>query len=276
MITISAFADEISPELKVQMDVCEQAHVRCIDVRRIDTKNVSAMTVEEARGYRREMDDRGFSVHCIGSPIGKIRMDEDFDAHLDLLKRCCELAREFGTNLVRVFSFYPSEGKRIEDERDAVMERMVAMVELAESADVVLLHENERDIYGARPDGVRDLFATIRSDHFKCIFDPGNFVFEGLAPYDDAWSKGLAELTDYFHIKDKRPSDTACVPAGEGAGQFEQIFADLKERDWTGTMTLEPHMAAEGQFGGFTGPQLFLRAATALKDLCERTGLNWR
>ncbi len=276
MLTISAFADEISPELKVQMNVCEAAGVHCIDVRRIGRKNVSAMTVEEGRAYRRQMDDRGFSVPCIGSPIGKIRIDEDFDAHIELLKHCFEMGRAFGTNLVRIFSFYPPEGGRIEDERDAVMERMRAMVELAESADVVLLHENERDIYGARPDGVRDIFSTVRSDHLKGIFDPGNFVCEGVAPYDDAWTQGLAELTDYFHIKDKNPSDAACVPAGEGEGQFEQIFTDLKERNWSGTMTLEPHMAADGQFGGFTGPQLFQRAADALKDLCERAGLSWR
>ena len=66
------------------------------------------------------------------------------------------------------------------------------------------------------------------------------------------------------------------MPAGEGHGQLPQIFADLKARDWCGYMALEPHMAASGQFSGFTGPDLFARAAAALKGLCERVGLAYQ
>ena len=218
MITFSAFADEIGAELKLQMDVCEANGVRCIDVRNIDDKNVSEMSLDEARQYHKQMDDRGFSVPCVGSPIGKIRIDEDFDAHLDLLKHCCDVAGEFGTRRIRVFSFYPSPGAKISDQRGEVMERLEAMVKVAESADAVLYHENESKIYGAKPEGVRDIFATIDSDRLKGIFDPANFVNEKIAPYDDGWRQGLAELTAYLHIKDKNASDSGdvCVAAGKG------------------------------------------------------------
>lgn len=221
------------------------------------------------------MDDRGFRVPCIGSPIGKIRMDEDFDAHLELLKHCCDVADAFGTDRIRMFSFYASEGANIQDERDAVMDRMAAMVRLAESAGVVLFHENEHAIYGAEPEGVKDLFATIRSEHFQGIFDPANFVVEGLRPYDDAWQAGLAELTAHFHVKDKVPDAEACCPAGEGSGQFPEIIADLKARGWSGCMTLEPHMRVAGQFSGFTGPDLFAKAVAGLKGLLDGHGLAY-
>ena len=117
MITISAFGDEIAPDLKTQMDVCEASGVKCIDVRGIDKVNVSQMPLEKVRQHKREMDGRGFSVPCIGSPLGKIRMDEDFAAHLELLRRTCEIAHAFGTDRIRVFSFYASKGKQIADER---------------------------------------------------------------------------------------------------------------------------------------------------------------
>jgi len=276
MITISAFADEIAADLKVQMDVCQANGVKCIDVRSIDGQNVSQMSVAQVRRYRKRMDDRGFSVPCVGSPIGKIRMDEDFDAHLELLRHCCEVARGFGTKYIRIFSFYPSRGADIMDQRGAVMERMAAMVDIAERADVILLHENERAIYGAKPEGVRDLFATIKSARFGGIFDPGNFVAEGVAAYDAAWSAGLAELTDRFHIKDMVAGAAACCPAGQGDGQFEQIFSDLRDRDWSGYMTLEPHMKAAGQFSGFTGPDLFAEAVAALKGLCRRFDIAYQ
>lgn len=275
MIAFSAFADEIGEDLKVQMDTCEANGIKCIDVRAIDGVNVSAMTLEQARAYKKQMDDRGFTVPCIGSPIGKIRISDDFDAHLDLLRHCCGVAKTFGTDLIRMFSFYPTEGKEITEQRREVMDRMGAMLEVAEAADAVLMHENETRIYGARTDGVNDLFATFKSDHFKCIFDPANFVNEDQAPYDDCWTKGLAELTEYFHIKDKVRGAETCVPAGEGEGQFAEIFADLKARDWSGYMTLEPHLAAAGQFAGFTGPDLFAKAVAALKSICDRAGMAY-
>jgi len=273
MITISTFADEIAADLASQIAACRANGLRCIDVRGIDGKNVSQLTLSEAREYRRQMDDAGITVPCIGSPIGKIRLDEDFPAHLELLRHCCQLAWAFGTNLVRVFSFYPSPGRRVEDQRGEVMDRLAAMVKLAGAADVVLMHENEKAIYGAKPAGVLDIFATIRSPHLRCIFDPANFVEEGVAPYDQAWRAGLGELTAYLHIKDKVPGQPACVPAGQGRGQIPEIFADLARRGWSGVATLEPHLKAAGQFTGFTGPELFAKAVAALRDICDSVGL---
>jgi sugar phosphate isomerase/epimerase len=275
MITISAFADEIAPDLPTQMDVCEANGVRCIDVRKIDGISVSEMTADQAGEYKKQLDGRGFRVPCIGSPIGKISMDGDFEQHLELLKHCFETARALGTKRIRMFSFYPSAGRQIADQRDGVMERMRRMVEAAEQADCVLMHENEKAIYGARPAGVKDLFATVQSDHFQSIFDPANYVEEGVAPYDDGWSQGLAELTVYFHIKDKVPGAETCVPAGEGEGQIREIFTDAKARGYSGMMTLEPHMKAAGQFSGFSGPDLFTKAAEGLKRMLEEVGLPY-
>ena len=275
MVTFSVFADEIAHSLKDQMDACRGQGIRCIDVRAIDRKNVSEMSLAEARQDAGQLRDGGFTVPCIGSPIGKIRISDDFESHLDLLKHSMDVAEALGTRLVRVFSFYPSKGAAVEDQRAEVMDHIRRMVELAEAAGFTLMHENEQHIYGRNPKGVKDIFATIRSDHLKCIFDPANFISEGVAPYDDAWSQGLDKLTEYFHIKDKTYGAKTCVPAGEGDGQFERIFADLERRGWSGYMTLEPHMAAAGQFSGFTGPQLFVKAAEALKALCERTGIEY-
>ncbi len=275
MITISAFADEIGADLDLQMDTCAANGVTHIDVRGIDGINVSAMTLDQVAGYKSRLDARGFGVPCIGSPIGKIRMDEDFAEHQELLKHCCDVAHGFGTDLIRMFSYYASEGAAIADERDAVMERLAAMVELAEANGCVLLHENEKAIYGAGPDGVKDIFATIQSEKFQGIFDPANYVEEGIRPFDEGWQAGLAELTDYFHIKDKSIEQDCCVPAGEGDGQFREIFADLAARGWSGVMTLEPHLKAAGQFKGETGPELFGSAVTALKGLLDEAGMKY-
>jgi len=276
MITFSAFADEIGPNLDLQMDTCQANGVRCIDVRGIDNTNVADMTLEQAAEYRKRLHDRGFTVPCLGSPLGKIKISDDFEAHMDLLKHCCDVARAFGANRIRFFSFYPSEGRQITDQRGEVMDRLGRMIELAEKENIHLYHENESNIYGSSPDGVKDIFNTFKSDHLKGIFDPANFVTDGFKPYDDCWAAGLAELTDAFHIKDKFSGEGVCVPAGQGQGQFEDIFRDLASRDFDDYMTLEPHLAAAGQFSGHTGPELFEKAATALREMCDKTGLKYK
>ena len=275
MAIFSAFADEIAPDLNTQMDVCEANGVRCIDVRGIDKMNVSEFTVEQAGEYARQMADRGFGVPCIGSPIGKIRIDEPFGPHLDLLKHCLDVAKAFDAPYVRMFSFYPPEGGEIADHRQQVMDQLAAMAQAAEGADVVLLHENESRIYGEKPEGVKDIFATVASEHLKGIFDPANFVSAGVAPYDEGWTQGLAELTHYFHIKDKVPGAKTCVPAGEGEGQIAETLADAQARGFGGYLTLEPHMAAAGQFSGFTGPELFAKAVAGLRAVCDKVGMEY-
>ncbi|MFA6133730.1 MAG: sugar phosphate isomerase/epimerase family protein [Phycisphaerae bacterium] len=276
MITLSAFADEIDPSLKIQMDVCASHGIGCIDVRGIDNTNVSKMTLDQVRRYRKQMDDRGFRVPCVGSPLGKIKIGEDFQPHLELLRHCCDVAKAFGTSLIRIFSFYPPEGGNIADHRSAVMDQLAAMVKLAEKSDVILLHENEKAIYGAKPAGVLDIFATVKSPALQGCYDPANYVEEGIAPYDQGWKAGLDKITHYFHIKDKNPTENTCVPAGKGQGQIEEVFRELKTRNWSGIMTLEPHMQAAGQFQGFTGPDLFAQAVGGLKGLLDRVGLPYQ
>jgi 3-dehydroshikimate dehydratase len=276
MITFSAFADEIGPDLDLQMDTCEANGVKCIDVRGIDGINVSSMTLAQAGEYMKRLGDRGFGVPCIGSPIGKIKISDDFEEHLDLLKHTCDVARTFGTDRIRMFSFYPTDGVKIEDQRAEAFERFARMVELAEREKIYLYHENESGIYGYSPDGVKDLFATFKSDYLKGIFDPANFVNDGFRPFDECWTQGLAELTDAFHIKDKvAGTEGACVPAGMGDGQFLEIFKDLAGRGFDDYMTLEPHLAAAGQFKGHTGPELFKTAVDAVKALCDEAGLAY-
>jgi hypothetical protein len=43
---------------------------------------------------------------------------------------------------------------------------------------------------------------------------------------------------------------------------------------YDGFLALEPHLEAAGQFAGRTGPELFDKAVTALKRICDRVGLR--
>ena len=193
------------------------------------------------------MDKFGIKVSSIGSPIGKIGIDDDFDEHLEILKRIISTAKILGTKYIRVFSFYIPKDKDAAEFRDEVMRRMTEMTRLAEKEDVVLLHENEKGIYGDIAPRCADILKTVNSNNLRAVFDPANFIQCGQAVYPDGFNE-MKPYIEYMHIKDAK-EDGHVVPAGFGIGKIECILKDLKADDYHGFLSLEPHL---GEFEGLS------------------------
>src|SRR5262249_44620838 len=162
MFTLSAFADEISPDPQEQIDVLKGCGVRHIELRSILKTNVLDLTDLQVTELKSLLEKHGFRLSAIGSPIGKVRIHHPFEPRLQRLSRALELSQTFGTPNVRIFSYYPAEGATEADWpkwRGEVIARMTEKVRRAEKAGVRLLHENEHRIYGDAPERVVDLFA---------------------------------------------------------------------------------------------------------------------
>jgi sugar phosphate isomerase/epimerase len=272
MFILSAFADEISPDPQVQIDILKHCGLRHIEFRSIHKTNVLSLTDVQVGEFKRLLDRAGFRLSAIGSPIGKIRIDEPFGPHLEKFRRAIELCKQFGTPNIRIFSYYPPEGfdGNWAPYRDEVMSRMQQKVEIAQRERVQLFHENEHRIYGDSPERLADLFSTVKSPVLKAAFDPANFVFCG---YDVM--KGWAACrphTGHFHIKDWKAGEEHGSIAGEGQGQIPAIIADAVKMGYTGFATLEPHLLGGGPTGGVTGPELFPNAVAAFKAIVEKAG----
>src|SRR5215213_6815974 len=110
MFTISAFADEISPEPQEQIDVLKECGVRHIEFRSIHKTNVLSLDDKQITDFKALLDREGFKLSAIGSPIGKIRIDEPFGPHLERFRRAIHLCGVFGTPNIRIFSYYPPDG----------------------------------------------------------------------------------------------------------------------------------------------------------------------
>jgi sugar phosphate isomerase/epimerase len=272
--TLSGFADEISPELSVQLDTLQAEGIRYLELRGIWGKNVLALSDEEVERAKKEMDARGVGVSAIGSPIGKIGIADDFDQHLVAFRRAIEVAKRLNCPYIRLFSFYLPEGEDPAKYRDQVMKRMQGLVDAAAGSGLILLHENEKGIYGQSAARCLDILKTIRSPYLRATFDPANFVQEGEKPYDHCFPL-LRPHIQYMHIKDALFKDGSNVPAGEGDGQFAPILKSLKEGGWMGFLSLEPHLKVAGRSSGFTGPELFQKAARALKKLLDELGVAY-
>ena len=276
MAVISAFADEIDPDPDVQIKVLKDNDVTHVDLRGAWDTNVMKLSDEQCRTLKQKFDDAGVRVVCIGSPIGKVKLDQDLDRHFDDFKHAVELAEVFGCRYVRVFSFYPPDGETIADHRQTVLDRCTQMCQHVAGRDVVLVQENESAIYADIPSRCADLMNELAaySGQMLMAFDPANFVaVECTDVYGTCWQP-LKQYVGYFHMKDKKLGQAGpCVPCGQGDGDIERILADAAtiRQDWV--LTLEPHLKAAGQFRGSTGPELFKTAADALKALCARVQL---
>ena len=272
MFTLSAFADEISPDPQVQVDILKTCGVRHIEFRSIHKTNVLNLTDTQVKEFKALLDREGFQLSAIGSPIGKVRIDEPFDAHLEKFRRAIHLAKLFGTPNIRIFSYDPPEGfdGNWAPYRDAVMDRMRQKAEIAGREGVQLFHENEHRIYGDSPERLADLFETVRSPTLKAAFDPANFVFCGYDPLK-GWEASKPH-TAHFHIKDWKAGEEHGSIAGEGQGQIPAIIADAVKMGYQGFATLEPHLLGGGPTGGVTGPELFPKAVAAFKKIVEAAG----
>jgi sugar phosphate isomerase/epimerase len=276
MFTLSAFTDEIDPDPEKQIEVLKSCRVNHIEFRSIHKTNVLALTDLQIREFKSLLDKNGIKLSAIGSPIGKIRIDEPFEPHLARFERAIELSKVFGTSNVRIFSYYPAEGATEADWpkwRSEVLARMNEKVRRAEKAGVRLFHENEHRIYGDSPERITDLFTQIQSPAFRAAYDPANFVFCGYDPWE-GW-QASKPFTSHFHIKDwVKGQEHGCL-AGEGQGQISRVMADVAST-YDGFATLEPHLLGGGPTGGVTGPELFPKAVAAFRAILDQVGASYQ
>jgi sugar phosphate isomerase/epimerase len=278
MFTLSAFADEISADPEEQITVLKQCGIRHIEFRSILKTNVLDLTDLQVREFKSLLDRHGFRLSAIGSPIGKIKIDEPFEPHLKRFARAIELCQVMGTPNIRIFSYYLSEGGDWDDWRREVLDRMWEKVKRAQQAGVRLLHENEHRIYGDSPERVADLMHTVleqvEGPNFGAVYDPANYVFCGFDPWE-GWQR-TKEWTVHFHVKDWVHGEKHGRVAGEGHGRIPEVMAEAVARKYDGFATLEPHLLGGGPTGGVTGPELFPKAAAAFKRVLDQVGAQYQ
>ncbi len=242
---ISGFADEIASDLQLQIEGLQKLGMHFVEMRGVDGKNLIYHTDGKVREIKRKMDDAGIALSACGTPLGKIDIGDPFAPHLEELKRAADVAHAMGTENIRMFSFYvPAESRK--EYRNTVFDRMGQMVRCAEESDVVLLHENEKGIYGEMAAECLELMETFHGNHFKAVFDFANFVQAGqdtLEAYEL-----LKPYIAYIHIKDAVAGSGNVVPAGMGDGHVAEIMHDLLRSGFDGFLSIEPHL---GRFTGF-------------------------
>ena len=263
--TLSAFADEIDADLAAQIDLLAELDIDHVEFRSAWGKNVLDLSADELKRAREMLDARGMRVACIGSPIGKSSLEKPPEYEQSRLDKARAAAEAFGTDRVRVFSFFVPAGEAAAH-RDEVLRRMRALAQQAAGYGLTLLHENEKGIYGDTGERCRDILENVDAPNLRAAFDPANFVQCNVRPMEQAWPL-IQEFVTYIHVKDAVFGDGGVRPAGEGDGDLPGLLSELVRREYQGILALEPHLAHAGPSGGYSGPEGMRMATAALRKL---------
>ncbi len=243
-IVISGFADEIDPRLDVQLKVVKGLGMDHICLRAADGKGIADYELEEfAQSILPRLQAAGVKVSSLGSPIGKIPIDdgEAYEKQLRQLDTLCRICGLLECRYIRMFSFWMPKGRNPDDYTDAVLEKLRGFARVAAQYDVILLHENEKDIYGDIGRRCKVILDALASPHFKAAFDFANFVQCGEDPAA-CWEL-LKEHVVYIHIKDAVSGKNENVLCGTGDGKIAQILTQaIRDEGYEGFLTLEPHL----------------------------------
>jgi sugar phosphate isomerase/epimerase len=243
--------------------------IEYIELRGVDGKNVSELSIDEAIEVKNKLDKNGIKVSAIGSPVGKISLTDNFENHVEMFKRVLKIAKCMETKYIRIFSFYYPVDMDMDECKSKVIKRLKLLTHLAEEENLVLLHENEKDIYGDIPERCLDIIKGVNSPNLKLTFDPANFIQSDIKPYPYAFNM-LRPYIVYIHIKDAIAENGTVVPAGYGDGKIQDFLKDLKDSSFNGFLSIEPHL---GSFEGLEKLERNVKIQNIKRDSMESFAL---
>ena len=234
----AAFADESAKDLTGQIHALKRNGYEFLEIRNLDGINFTKLTLEQAKEVAKALADNGLSVRSLGSPIGKIKIADDFAAHVELTKHTMELGHILGAQQIRLFSFFMPKDEDPALYRNQVIDQVSVLAAVAKDAGILACHENEKGIYGDNAPRCLELLQAVPD--MKAVFDPANFVQCGQDTLQ-AWEM-LHPYVEYMHIKDALPNGKV-VPPGMGTGNVPAIVSKYAAQGGT-VLSLEPHLTS--------------------------------
>jgi sugar phosphate isomerase/epimerase len=274
MWTLSGFVDEVSDDFSLQCKVAAGLGLRYVEVRSAWGTNILDLDESQLSTLQETLASNDLKVSSIGSPIGKISIDDEFPPHLERMRHAVEVAMTLEAPYIRLFSFFIPEGTDPDSRRDEVLNRMSALAEAAADSDVILVHENEKEIYGDIPRRCLDIVTSVSSPKLQLAWDPANFVQVGVRPFTEGYAM-LRPHVGYIQIKDALLADGTVVVAGAGDGEVFETVRALRADGFDGFFSLEPHLGEYTAYGALSGPELFTKAWQGFTDILSSEGIQY-
>ncbi|MDO5579543.1 MAG: TIM barrel protein [Planctomycetia bacterium] len=317
-VILTGFSDECSNEktLVEQFSTFAALGLQYYSIRFVNlgngVKNVMKLTPDEIQSVREMQNQYGLNVSSIGSPIGKIKLEDIDDGTKNVyipfkdylandVRKVCDLAHQFETKLIRGFSFYHPKGKKPEDYLPQVIDRLGQIAEVCHRSDLTFGLEVEANLVGQNGHILAEIFRQVNHPAMLLIFDAANLIVQGYTSAEiyeqyEAMKPGLGwiHIKDYIKSLQETPGGhfeedlmAGFVPSDQGYAGHEAILRDfakivpslrekLKGRGIPGVfLDLEPHVKGGGQFGGYSGCDGLGVALRALCKVLDYVGIRY-
>jgi sugar phosphate isomerase/epimerase len=249
MFRLASFTDEISQDLAKACSVCTEFNVTGAELRGIWETNVKDLTDDQVREVRAVIAGHGMTVCSIGSPFGKCELGSPAEvaAHMDILRRCADIANELDCDVVRGFAFW-GHGRR-EKPWDAMLKAYEPVPAILEEKGVYLGLENEAACYVGTGAHIRKFLDMLGCPRVKAVWDPANQVHDpeggtNVPACPDGYNEVRGDII-HVHMKDAAPGPNGKIRnafMGTGLVDWEKQFQLLKEDGYDRFVSLETHV----------------------------------
>ncbi len=245
---MAVISDEVSQDPRRIVAFAKAFGLSAIEIRSLWDGPPQALTRDRIHELKHILDDAGLKTCSIASPFLKCDFNDgvQFQAHLEILRKCLDLANALETDFIRGFTFWRKE----ELARDIapLLDGFQEVIPILEGTGKFLLIENEASTNTATGKETADFLRRIDHSQIRGIWDPANGIYspapEKPFPNGYQWIKAWAP---HVHVKDAvKPAgqEPRCVPIGEGEVDWPGQFKALLEDGYTGYLSLETHWRA--------------------------------
>lgn len=240
-VQISGFYDEAYAKLDDQIAECLKLGGHFICPRSLDGRSIADFTAEEfEEDIKPKLVKAGIGFSSIGSPIGKIPWNDEeaFFKQQKQLTELIKIAQTMKCGFIRLFAFYVEDAEK-DRAYPVILAKMKQFLAQAQGSGVRLLLENEKKVYGSKPEEILRLYRDLNNPNLALCFDASNYIQCGCQSLEAFHL--LKDHISYLHIKDCCKWGVE-VPFGYGEAHYDEIFKELEEMNYHGFLTLEPHL----------------------------------
>jgi L-ribulose-5-phosphate 3-epimerase len=261
---IAVINDEIGQDFGRACEIASQKFgMPWIELRGMWNKNVLDLDSSEIAESLRLLKKYDLRVTDIASPLFKVDwpgapkskfspQSDQFNAHFgsnqqdEVLEKCIEIAKTFGTDRIRCFDFW-----RLEDPkpyRDAINEKLRQTAERVGKQGLILVLENEHTCNTATGTEAAKVLQAVETPSFMLNWDPGNAAAEGETPYPDGYKLLPKGRIGHCHCKDVVKNGAKYEWAAMGKGTIDWVgqFKALKQDGYHYAVSLETHWRGAG------------------------------
>ncbi len=252
---LGVITDEVTQDLEKALVWAKGYGLEWVEFRNVWGKYITEFTPDEVKRARDLLAKYGLRVSVLDSAYFKTTLPGttskfaegkgDFAANEHekqeaLLERAFARAKDFGTDKVRIFSYWRVDDPHTVFER--VAKELDRTAEIAKREGIRLVLENEYGCNVATGAESAAMLNAVKAPSLGLNWDPGNAYAAGeLKPFPDGYAPLDKKRMWHMHLKDAEGIGTNWRPIGGGkidyVGQFRAILKD----GYTGTMSLETH-----------------------------------